>query len=107
MAFLLKATQNVTLSVGEVRDRKRNPTRIDDPVWSSSDESVLVIAVSEDGMNAAASAVGPLGAATITLTADADLGEGVRPLTGTLDVEVVPGDASVVNIIPGVPTEQE
>lgn len=104
MAFVLRATQNVDIAVDEITDKKGNPATIQDPTWASSDESIVTVVGS--GLTATASAVGPLGTATVTLTGDADLGEGVKPITGTLDVEIVAGDAAVFNLVPGTPSEQ-
>lgn len=101
--FILRATQSVDLTADAV-DKRGNPAAVQDPVWESSDPSVL--AISGTGTTATASAVGGLGIATVTLTADADLGDGVSSLTGLLDIEVVAGDAAVFNISTGTPVEQ-
>jgi hypothetical protein len=57
----------------------------------------------EDGLSAQIDAVGPLGNFQVTVTVDADLGEGVKPLIGILDVEVVASEAVVVNFQAGTP----
>ncbi len=104
MAFILKATQNVDISV-TVTDKKGNQATVQNGTWASDDENVVT--VTDNTNNAAtASAVGTPGMATVTYTADADLGEGVEEVVGTVDIEVVAGNASVFNIVPGVPTEQ-
>ncbi len=104
MAFILKATQNVDLSV-TVTDKKGNPATVQNGVWTSAGEGVVTVTDNTNN-SATASAVGTPGVATITYTADADLGEGVQEVVGTVDIEVVAGDASVFNIVPGTPTEQ-
>lgn len=104
MAFILKATQNVELSV-TIADKKGNASSVQNGVWANSGEGV--VAVTDNGNNSATvSAIGTPGMATITYTADADLGEGVKSVVGTVDIEVVAGDAAVFNIVPGVPSEQ-
>jgi hypothetical protein len=103
MAFVLASDQLVTAQIKAV-DAKGNPARIDGaPVWASSDEGVVTV-IATDGETAAIAAVGPVGTAQVQVTVDADLGEGVRPLTGTLDVEVVASEAVAVTIVPGEPT---
>lgn len=103
MSFILKATQQVDLSIN-VTDKRGNPATVQNPSFASSDEAV--VSVVDEGLTAVASAVGTPGTATVTFTGDADLGEGVSPITGVLDVEVVAGDAAVVNITAGTPAEQ-
>lgn len=100
MSYILKATQQVDLSI-TVTDKRGNPATVQNPSFASSDEAV--VSVVDEGLTAVASAVGTPGTATVTFTGDADLGEGVSPITGVLDVEVVAGDAAVVNITAGTP----
>lgn len=64
------------------------------PVWASSDSTVLAVVASEDGMSASVNTVAP-GVARITVSADADLGEGVTEITGVSeDVTVTAGTAN-------------
>ena len=65
-----------------------------------------VSTVSDDGMTADVTTVGPLGTATVTVSADADLGDGVTSLTGTLEVEVIASQAADLNVSVGTPTER-
>lgn len=103
--FILRATQQVDLTV-EVLDRRGNPAQVQNGTWSSDDDGIA--SVTDNGNNTATvRATGPVGQATVTYQADVDLGEGVSNMTATLDVEVVPSDAAVFNITPGVPVEQE
>lgn len=81
-----------------------NPATIDGtPAWSVSNPDVLDLVVSEDGMTATITAKGPLGTSQVSVTADADLGDGVRALTGTDDVEVVAAEAATIGIEFGTP----
>ena len=50
--------------------------------------------------------VGPVGAALVTLRADADLGEGVQEIIGTMDFVVIAGRAVALELEAGPPTEQ-
>lgn len=104
--FSLRDTQQVDASIGTVTDARGNPTTVQNPAWSSSDPSILSVVVGDDPTTATFAAVGPLGTATIVLTADADLGDGVVTIEGTAEVEVVPGNATTVNIVLNAPTEQ-
>lgn len=104
MAFILTDIQQVDLAITAV-DAKGNPAKLDGaPTWLSSDESILTVQPSVDGMSAVVIAVGPIGTAQISVTADADLSPSVTQLLGILDVEVVASDAVNVTIVPGTPT---
>jgi len=76
------------------------------PIWASSDETVLSVVPSEDGMTAAINSVAP-GTARITVSADADLGQGVMEITGVSeDINVTLGPsqfASVMTLNLGTP----
>lgn len=104
MATILRDSQQAELSY-TATSKRGNATTVADAAWSSSDESIATVTANSAG-GATVKAVGPTGTATITLTGDADLGEGVKPVRGVLDVEVVAGDAAVFNITVAEPTEQ-
>lgn len=75
-------------------DAKGNAAIVDGvPVWKSSDESVATVVASEDGLSATITPIGPIGTAQISVEADADLGEGVKPVITLVDLEVVGGEA--------------
>lgn len=106
MAFDLAATQQVPVSVA-FTDKKGNPAPVDGvPTWSTDNSEVLALTPAADGLSCVVAAVGPLGSATVTLQADADLGEGVVSIVGSLSVNVTAGSATVVALTPGVPEEQ-
>ena len=46
---------------------------------------------------------GSVGNSVITVTADADLGEGVREITDTIDLAVVSAEASSLGLVAGTP----
>ena len=105
MSLILTNSQQVDLAIQPV-DKRGKPAQIDGvPVWASSDPAKATIEPSEDGLSAVVKAVDN-GAAQISVSADADLGEGVRALTGTLDLEIVSGEAASLSIIAGTPVEQ-
>ena len=103
MSLVLTDMQKVQLSIQPV-DGAGNPAPVDGPpIWESSDPGVLTLEASTDGMSAIASAVGPLGAAQVKVSADADLGEGVETITGILDVQIVADKAVSLAVQAGVP----
>lgn len=101
--LVLTDMQKVALAVSFV-DGAGNPAPVDGaPVWATSDTALLDVVAAADGLSAVATAVGPLGTAQVSVTADADLGSGVETLVGTLDVNIVPDKAVSVNIAAGTP----
>lgn len=103
---LLTTTQQVTLSIVP-KDRKGNPASVDGvPAWTNSNPEVATIEPSEDGMSAVVKAGVP-GDTTISVTADADLGDGVTEIAGVGEIKVVPSAASTVELVAGEVTEQE
>ena len=54
-------------------------------------------------MSAVVEAVGPLGTAQVSVSADADTGEGVATITALADIEVLASQATAVGISFGVP----
>ena len=99
----LTATQQCELSVVAL-DKKGNTAVLQDPTWQA-DNSELV-ALTPSGMSCVVAAVGPIGKALVTFRGDGDLGDGVVELLGTLEVEVVAGQAVSVTVTPGTPSEQ-
>lgn len=102
----LKDTQQAVLGIAPV-DKKGNAAAVQDGsvVWTTSDSNVLAVTPSADGLSATVVAGNP-GVAQVNVSADADMGDGVTPITGTLDVTVVAGDAVSLSVSAGVPTEQ-
>jgi len=106
MAITLTDTQKVSVSITPV-DAKGNAARVDGvPFWSTGDLSVLAVVPADNGLSAEVFALGPLGVTQVIVTADADLGEGVKPITGILDVTVIGGEAVALTVNTGVPEEQ-
>jgi hypothetical protein len=93
MAFQLPIDKKVTVSISPV-DAKGNPAKVEGaPVWAFSDPTQCEVVPSADGMSAVLSPLGPLGTGQLNVTADADLGEGVKPISGLLEVETIGGEA--------------
>lgn len=104
--LVLKDNQKSALAV-QFLSLRNNPAPVDGvPAWAVSDGALLSLSVAADGMSAVVSAVGPIGAGQVSVNADADLGAGVVPVVGILDVQVVGGDAAVVQISSG-PAENQ
>ncbi len=99
-------SQQLTATIQPV-DAKGQPALVDGvPDWASSDETIITVAASDDGMSAVVAAVGPLGDAKVSVTADADLGAGVSAIFGTLDVSITQGQAVGFKITTSDPVEQ-
>ena len=106
MSLIMTDTQKFAASVSFV-DAKGNPAQVEGvPAWNASDPSILTVTPAADGLSAEVVAVGPLGTSQVSVTADADLGEGVTPIVGVLDVQVVAGQAVAVSISTSAPVEQ-
>lgn len=101
--LILTDAQKVTLSVG-FTNPIGNVAPVDGaPQWTVSNPDIIDLQVAPDGLSAEAITKGPLGTCQITVTADADRGEGVRSITGTLDLEVRASEAVTVGISAGTP----
>ena len=106
LSIQLTDSQQCELSIKPV-DKKGNPAKVDGkPVWSVDNTELLSVTPSADGLSCTLAAVGPLGSGTVSVKADADLGEGVSEVVGVANVEVVAGQAVTVNIESGAPSEQ-
>ena len=103
----ITATQQFDVSVN-IRDKKGNPAQVQNPVWSSSEAGTASVTVDPaNPLKAVVAAVGPVDEASmITFEADADMGDGVKPIIATLDLVVTSGEATVVEIVAGTPSEQ-
>lgn len=102
MALILTDEQECDLSV-EFKTAAGNAGRVDGiPVWSVSNPSVVTVTVAADGRTAVVSSAS-LGETQVSVVADADLGEGVRQITGVLDVTVQAAEVVVVGVVAGTP----
>lgn len=104
MSLILTDEQKCPLAVA-FTTAAGNPAPVDGtPSWNVSNPEVIPnLEVSEDGMSAVIRRPGALGVCQVSVTADADLGEGVVQITGVMDVEVKPAQAVNVGITAGTP----
>lgn len=100
MAQTINTSQNFPNVTLTITNAAGNPAPVDGvPVWASSDDTVLGVVAAADGMSAVVNSVAP-GTARITVSADADTGAGVVPITGVSeDVTVVVDPASMASVM--------
>lgn len=105
-AMQFKVTQQFPITL-TFQDAAGNPAQIQGvPEWTNNNTNVLSMEVAADGMSAVVSAVGPAGSGQISVKADSNLGEGITEITGVLDVEALPGDATVITLNTGSVTDR-
>ena len=94
MSFSLPDDKTAVLSIKPV-DAHGHDAPIDGkPEWTVSDPTFATLEVAEDGLSATVLPTGTsIGTFQVSVSVDADLGEGVETLSGLLDVEVVAGKA--------------
>ena len=87
-------------------DKGGNPAQVDGlPKWGVSDESIASLEVAADGMSAKATAL-KAGSFKFVGTADADMGEGVKPLVfESEEIVVLAGEAVMVKLTLGEPAD--
>jgi hypothetical protein len=108
----LTDTQQATAEFGQPVDKKGFPASIQDgsAAFSASDDSVTVTQDSGNPLKCLVVAnhpSDPAGAAIVTLTADADLGDGVKPITGSFAVLVTSGEATGFGPVTEGPAEEQ
>mgnify|MGYP000302343798 CR=1 FL=1 len=105
--MILTPSQETVASI-VILDANDNPASIDGvPQWAVSDPNIATVEPSADGRTAIVRPVGGTGLTQISVTCDADLGEGVEPLVGVGDIEVIGGKATVVRLTFAPATEQQ
>lgn len=106
MAVEMSYFQQTRLSVTFL-DSRGNPAPVEGvPVWQVDNPNVLALEPSPDGMSCLIKGVGPIGTATTSLTADADMGSGVEPIVGSIDFNITGGKAVAVELQAG-PVEDQ
>ncbi len=101
----MTVTQQFLVSIQPV-DSKGKPAPIDGAaVFSSSDESVAKVVAQPDGLSALVVAQG-VGKYSISVSADADLGEGVVTIVGSDSGEITQGQAVGFALTAGPVEEQ-
>lgn len=87
-------------------DKSGNAAQVDGPTsWASSDETIVTVTVDpNDSTAAVVTAVGTIGSAQITSTADAIVGTGVQNIIAIGDITTVAGTAVAgsITFTPGV-----
>ena len=105
MALVMTATQQCLLTMQPL-DAKGNPAPVDNVAeWQVSNPGVCSIQPATDGVTAMCVALAT-GDTQINCTADADLGGGVRNITGVIQVSIRPAEAVSMGIVAGEPVEQ-
>jgi hypothetical protein len=107
MAILtLTATQEADVEA-KITDARGNPAQVQNPQWVSTEPQIVEVVDTPDPLKVVLKAVGPTDEASqVQFTADADLGSGVLPIIGLLDVVVTAGQAMIVEVTAGTPREQ-
>jgi hypothetical protein len=109
LAQELTATQQVDVT-GIFKDKKGNVAKVENPQWITSNAQLVNLTADEvtagGGHKVTVQALGPVGTASISLVADADLGDGVKPVRLDGEINVVAGEASIGELSFGTPAEQ-
>jgi hypothetical protein len=102
-SMMMKVNQSLPISIKPV-DQFGNAAAVDGiPAWSLSDPAMGSIAVAQDGMSAQFTPAGQVGSVVVQVSADADLGAGIVSIMGSLQVDLLAGDAVAVQITAGAP----
>jgi hypothetical protein len=101
---VLKIGKKIPFSL-VVTDAAGNAAEVESAVFTVTDPAILAIELSEDGKSGFVLPVGPLGTANLNVVADADLGEGVKSIEATGELQVFAGDAAIVGISFGEPVD--
>ena len=103
----LTDSQQATLSVAYA-DKRGNPVPApagaQPPTWMVDNSAILTLTPAADGMSCVIAAVGPLGTAKVSVAATDAAGNALAG--GGIDVPIVSGAPSTLNITGGTPSEQ-
>jgi hypothetical protein len=105
----LRDDQKVLLTITPPLGANGKPAALENIKWASSDETQVKVEAGRDG-SAVVSGVAPptdplAPPARVVVTANADLGSGVTPITGFL-LFAVTGSAATITVTPGLPANQ-
>lgn len=107
MPSVITAEQKLPVTVF-VTDKYSNPATLDGLLtWESTNPDLLTVTVLDDATSAELIPVGPAGLVQVIVRGDADLGDGIRPITGLIDIEIIGGEASLMTITPGLAVPKE
>ena len=103
--YQLRRGWEVDVTVSFVDDTG-DPAPAENLVWTSGDPAALEIIETSDPMMVTIHAVGAVGAIVpLTMEADADLGDGIVPITASEDINIVSGQATTASFGFGEPRE--
>lgn len=103
--FILKDSQKAELEVVPV-SAAGNIAEVDGAVtFAVTDEAILALTITGP-RTAIVTAVGPVGIAQVTCSADALVGEGEVIISGIVEVQVIAGAAATIAINPVAITEK-
>lgn len=115
-AFKLKDTEKVDVAIEFVNAKGNvippDKVQLDGiPEWLSDNSDLVTITPAADGLSASIAATGALTAPdtplTVTFSGDGDLGAGVKPILGTMEIEIEANpEAVAARLKPGVATPQ-
>ncbi|MET0785346.1 MAG: hypothetical protein ABWY25_01400 [Paenisporosarcina sp.] len=104
MALIMTATQECPLEV-KFKDSKGNEVPAENIVWGSSDEAIVKVNANDAEPQKAIAVSVAVGTGQVNVKADARVGTGTNEITGLLVVEILPAEATVVEISAGTPVE--
>jgi hypothetical protein len=97
----LKVSFKLPLSIKLV-DKFGNLAPVDGaPVWALTNPALGTLTVAEGGLSAEFVPAGVVGSLVVQVSADADLGEGVKTILGELPLDLLAGDAASIQIEAG------
>lgn len=97
----LKSNNKLPIEI-VAKDKFGNKAALDSaPTWSFDPSSLGQFTVSENGMSAEFVPSGEIGKGLVSVSGL----ENGQPLTGSLEIEVIAGDAVSFTVEPGMPTE--
>lgn len=104
----ITADQVLPLSIDptSIKDREGNPAQVENVVWLTSDATIITIEPAADNLSAVAVSHS-VGEARVVVEADADLGDGVKTLSGNHSISVQAGQAASITVTAGVPTPKD
>lgn len=104
--MLVLTTTQQAIYVVEFQDRKKKKAAVQGvPSWAVGNADAVTITPSVDGMSCVVLGVAPALGFQISCTGDADLGEGVEPVTLTDEIQVNAGKATGGTMVASAPVE--
>lgn len=106
MKVILSDSQGIKLAINPLT-KAGNPAEVESFSVTSLDETVCTVELVQDEPKAfIVKSAGKIGLTQVALSADADLGEGVKNIEGVVDVEIKAGEAVTLGaVIIGEPFE--